>query len=194
MARIVRWVAAASLALAGCSFDAQGSGNGGTDSDSETSSGSSTTSAGTTTTATTTGTGTGTTTTATTTTSATTDDSTTTTVDTTGSGSGTDTGGEVVGEYPECSEDEPECPEGFDLCVQLGGGEDPPGSHCTIYCGNDMECPAVDGADAIPTCGAPMSEMDRCSLDCNGGLSCPSGMQCLQLFTGVFRCGFPNDG
>jgi hypothetical protein len=77
---------------------------------------------------------------------------------------------------------DPVCPDGFDLCNDYGMA----GSHCSINCMDDMDCPADPNATATPVCVGIGQQ--RCALDCSNDATCPDGMECATVFMTIQRC------
>jgi hypothetical protein len=103
-----------------------------------------------------------------------------------------DTTGGAEATYPACQDEDPECPRGFDLCIEYGiNGSD--GNLCSYDCTEDTDCPAPESGTAVAICGGFAN--DRCSLDCaDDDAVCPDGMDCVSLFGGtVERCAWPTE-
>lgn len=108
------------------------------------------------------------------------------------SGSGTDgstgedssTGTPPGGEYPMCMSDD-DCSDPYTLCW-------PPEKfgmpvYCTLECESADDCPVPSTGEAVPVCEGPPGT-DICSLDCTGGVACPDGMTCVEIFMDFERC------
>lgn len=62
---------------------------------------------------------------------------------------------------------------------------------CLAPCGPGPEfaCPPAPGGTAFPECIEVVGVL--CMLNCAGGLECPEGTQCEEVFTDIFRCVWP---
>ena len=80
-----------------------------------------------------------------------------------------------------------DCP-GLDGCatVTMMGEDNPYDGYCTNFCASDADCAANLGGTAIPSCND--EAMAYCQLDCAGGLTCPTGMECVALSGGKYVC------
>lgn len=65
----------------------------------------------------------------------------------------------------------------FDMCLPPCGP------------GPAFACPAAPGGTAFAECIEVVGV--RCMLNCAGGLECPAGTTCEQVFDGIFRCLWP---
>jgi hypothetical protein len=77
---------------------------------------------------------------------------------------------------------------GQDACatVSMQGEMDPYDGYCTNFCANNAECAANLGGTAVPMCNT--EAMPYCELECSGGKTCPTGMMCISLQGGKYRC------
>lgn len=87
-----------------------------------------------------------------------------------------DAGGGVP-TYGECIDDN-ECEGAGSFCYQTGGGTPSAGSpgYCTIDC-SSTSCPAPPDGTATESCST-YGGSDHCVLDCTGGATCPTDMEC----------------
>lgn len=104
--------------------------------------------------------------------------------ETAGSTDESSTGTTPGGEYPMCMSDE-DCSDPYTLCW-------PPEEfgmpvYCTLECESEKDCPVPSTGEAVPVCEGPPGT-DICSLDCTGGVACPDGMTCVEIFMDFERC------
>ena len=98
-----------------------------------------------------------------------------------------DTGGVIEqpddGMYSHCTS-AAQCV-GLNLCVVVAVDD---GFCSTTPCTDAASCVASPGGTAMPTCAEVMVGMamsTACALDCSGGKTCPGGMICAALGTGM---------
>ena len=87
--------------------------------------------------------------------------------------------------YSNCL-DANSCP-GLGGCVTVSGQDMVPyDGFCTNLCNSDADCAGNFGGNAIPSCNDAPDPY--CVLDCEGGLTCPGGMECIPLQGGASYC------
>ncbi|HWB74748.1 MAG TPA: hypothetical protein VG755_07325 [Nannocystaceae bacterium] len=85
--------------------------------------------------------------------------------------------------YEDCS-GEGDCGSG-ECYVYVDGMSNPLAHVCYIPC-MGMPCPPPPNGTADPICNG----LDRCVLDCGGGATCPTGMDCYTLDFGMGQVGY----
>ena len=93
----------------------------------------------------------------------------------------------ATGQYSHCL-DAAECM-GVNLCIQIQMDMMVVDGFCTSYpCANAaVDCDPSPGGTATPICmpvNVNMMDTNACALDCSGGKTCPTGMECLALTSG----------
>lgn len=84
----------------------------------------------------------------------------------------------VSGMFAHCLAPE-EC--GGLSCFQVKQNEQVLNGFCTVTCSNVNECgPAPGNCTASPAC-VPVGGQTACALSCEGGASCPPGMECMNF-------------
>ena len=101
----------------------------------------------------------------------------------TGPAESTGPSGDVT--YPACDFGaRPECPEGYDACVDIQDG-----NWCTVFCDDPSTCPQPTSGTATVECAGPGG--NQCALGCDDGAECPDGMQCEEINGNIDRCVWP---
>jgi hypothetical protein len=92
-------------------------------------------------------------------------------------------------DYPDCSGPNA-CAELTEDCLQVVDGDNNVvGQVCVPPCLQDSDCPLPATGNAMPYCPENFG-IYFCRLSCDGGLTCPDGMDCVSTNIGE-RCFYP---
>jgi len=96
--------------------------------------------------------------------------------------------GVTPGSYPNCSAPNT-CADGTEDCLEVTYMKAVVGHLCVPPCDQDSDCPVPESGNATPYCPEEFG-IYYCRLSCDGGLTCPDGMDCVNTTIG-YRCFYP---